>query len=87
MESNIRPRVDHFYLCVALSNIGAYEGTPCHNPTLERVDHPLVQVLTLPNRCSRNQPREGRLGYFVFYPGYLEKTFFPPASSLEFVRL
>ena len=51
-------RVDQFYLCVALSNVGAYERTPRHNPALERVDHPLVQVLTLPNRCSSNQPTE-----------------------------
>ena len=44
------------YLCVTLSNVGAYERTPCHDPTLERVDHTLVQVLTFPNRCSSNQP-------------------------------
>ena len=59
MGSTIRPTAGQFYLCVALSNIGAYEGTPCHNPTLERVDDPLVQVLTLSNRRSRNQPEEG----------------------------
>ena len=58
MGSNIRPGVGQFYLCVALSNVGAYEGTPCHDPALERVDHPLVQVLTLPDRCSGNQPTD-----------------------------
>ena len=49
------------YLCVTLSNVGAYKRTPRHDPSLERVDHTLVQVLTFPDRCSSNQPGSLRL--------------------------
>ena len=50
------PNMGEFHLCVSLSNVGAYQWAPCHNPALERVDHTLVQILTLPDRCSSNQP-------------------------------
>ena len=61
-----------FHLCVSLSNVGAYQWAPCHNPALERVDHTLVQVLTFPDRCSSNQPGSYRLESFKFINQLLE---------------
>ena len=55
-EQKKTPNMGKFHLCVSLSNVGAYQWAPCHNPALERVDHTLVQILTLPDRCSSNQP-------------------------------
>ena len=60
------------YLCVTLSNVGAYERTPRHDPPLERVDHTLVQVLTFPDRCSSNQPGSYRLESFEVINQLLE---------------